>query len=322
LSYINLLREMLEHDFHTTIAYVPASWQETQPEVVGLFQNYPELFSLIQMGNNCDGYEFYQYQVSLNVKNPEYPARSLADQERDIREGLARMELLTNRTGLLYERIMVFPVGISPVQTLELLKKQGYQASVNEQDVPLGSTEPADWDYGMHPAVMNYEGFPLLTRRFLGTDHSKDPDVQLSLFDLFLNKPALFFSTANDEGLFATGMTGFNSVAGGINLLPGGVEWESLGTILKHLYLEKTNDDGSVDIQMFGNVLSLTNESGSEITYHVTKEEPLNSPNLNLTVNGQETSYQMQDDLLAFDLKLPARSTAEILIHDHPQKDE
>lgn len=64
LSYIGLLKEMLEHDFHTTIATIPARWQESQSTVASLFQHYPERFSLAQYGNNNDGYEFYQYQVS------------------------------------------------------------------------------------------------------------------------------------------------------------------------------------------------------------------------------------------------------------------
>ena len=314
LSYINLLREMLVHNYHTTIAYIPANWEETQSEVVSLFLNYPDMFSLVQKGNNADGYEFYKYQVSSNDENPEYPARPLPDQEWDIKEGLARMGLLKNRTELPFERIMIFPDGISPAQTLQLLKEQDYLATVNEQDVPLGSTRPADWDYGMYPAILNYKSFPLLVRQFLGVDSSANPDIQQSVFDLFLNKPALYYSSADEEGVFADGVGGFNSIADRINLLPG-VEWQSLGTILKNLYLEKTNDDGSVDIRMFTRTLILENKTRVEQTYHITKQEDLNAPISSLTVNGQPFSFDLQNNQLALDMKIPAKASVQIQIH-------
>ena len=315
LSYIYLLREMLVHNFHTTIAFIPANWQETQPEVVRLFQYYPDLFSLVQQGNNADGYEFYKYHVPLNNENSEFPDRPFTEQSWDIQEGLARMELLKNNSGLPYERIMVFPVGISPAQTLQLLKKQDYLASVNIQDVPLDSSHPWDWDYGMYPAVLDYKGFPLLTRRFLGSAHSVEPTIQLSLFDLFLNKPALFYTSASDEGLFAAGISGFSTIADRVNLTLGGVEWQSMGTVLKHLYLEKTNDDGSVNIQMYGNSLILTNESAMERNYHITREETQDIPIAKLTVNGQLFPYQCKNNVLTLDLKIPASFSIEILIH-------
>lgn len=315
LRYIDLLREMLVHNFHTTIAFIPVNWQKNQPEVVTLFQNYPEMFSLVQKGNNADGYEFYQYQVPLNGENAEYPARPYTEQVGDVMEGLARMELLKNKTGLLYERIMIFPIGLPPAQTLRLLKTQDYLASVNEQDVPLGSARPTDWDYGMYPANLEYESFPLLTRRFVSTDLSIDSIVQQSVFDLFLNKPVLFFGSVNDERLLVNGMEGFTPIADRINLLIGGIEWQSLGTILKYLYLEKTNDDGSVDIRMFSKTLILMNKTNVEQTYHITKQETLNISISDVTVNSRSFTYELHDGQLALDLVIPARSSAEIQIH-------
>ena len=57
---------------------------------------------------------------------------------------------------------MVFPYGISPEQTLVLLKKYNYLATVNAQDIPLDTTRPPTWDYGMYQANMDYGGFPPL----------------------------------------------------------------------------------------------------------------------------------------------------------------
>jgi hypothetical protein len=185
---------------------------------------------------------------------------------------------------------------------------------VNAQDVPLNSTRPLDWDYGMHPAITNYENFPLLTRRHPGSYLPFKPDVQPFIFDLFLDKPALFYSHAYSDELFANGITAFNPVADQMNILSGGIEWQGLGTILKHLYLKKTNDDGSVDIRMYTNYLLLNNDTQHERIYHIIKQEILNIPILTLTVNGLEFPFRTENDLLSIDLRIPADSSIEVVI--------
>ena len=311
LSYIGLLREMLAHDFHTTIALIPARWEQSQPEVVTLFQHYPDRFSLVQHGNNHDGYEFYSYRTT---GKDNFISRPFNAQAWDIQEGLARMEMHRSLTGLAFDPVMVFPWGIPPEPTMGLLKKHNYLATVNQQDVPLDTARPTDWDYGMHPAILNYENFPVITRRYLGNYQSFQPDVQPIIFDLFVDKPALFFTHAYEKELFAGGIDAFNPVADQINSLSGGVEWQSLGTILRRLHLEKTNDDGSLDIRMYGNDLILTNESPSERAYHIVKEETLIVPIAALTVNGQEFPYRLEYDLLLMDVRLSFGATMEINI--------
>ena len=128
LSYIGLLTEMESHNFHTTIAMHPVSWTESEPAVVSLFLAYPERYSVAQHGNNGDGYEFYVYD---ETDDREYegmilPPRSLSDQEADILQGAARMESHRILTGIPFEKVMVFPWGISPEPTLSLLKKHNY----------------------------------------------------------------------------------------------------------------------------------------------------------------------------------------------------
>ncbi len=106
MSYVALLRAMKAHDFHTTIAFIPANWKESRPPVVTLFRVNPDRFSLIQHGNNHDGYEFYKYSVSPEDK---YPARPLIDQEADIIEGMKRMEMHFARTGIPWDKVMLYP---------------------------------------------------------------------------------------------------------------------------------------------------------------------------------------------------------------------
>lgn len=310
VNYTGLLKEMKAHNFHTTIAFSPVNWEKSKLEVTNLFVKNPDRYSLAQYGNNTDGYEFYKYSVSLD---DPYPARPLVDQEWDILEGLSRMEMLTKYTGIPFDRVMVFPIGISPEETLVLLKKNNYLATVNIQNIPLGVTPSLNWDEGVVPVSLDYGNFPILTRRLLGAYQTR-PILQSFYFDLFFEKPALIGSNASGKGLFATGIDSFDPIADQLNAIPGGLEWLSLGDIIKHTYLEKVNDDGSVDVRMFTNDLILTNNISYQRTYYVMKEETLNVPIVNLTVNDHEVPFRIEDGFLSLDIVLPARTSVEIFI--------
>jgi len=310
MSYSELLQQMLTHNFHTTIAFPPIHYKSSKASVIHLFVNNPDRLSLVQHGNNQDGYEFYKY-----VAEPGdlYPANSLAMQEADIQEGLSRLQKHQLSTRIPYGKIMIFPYGISPEPTLVLLKKYNYLATVNAQKLPLGvEEEPARWDFDMYQANMDFGNFPTLSRRHPGTYEPFTPDIDLILFDLFIGKPALFYSHANE--IFETGMTTFNIVADQMNQLQGGVQWQSLDYILKRLYLEKTNSDGSVAVKMYTNHLILENQSENETKYHINKEETLNIPIVSLTINGSDYAYRVENGLLIIDGSLLGKSTAEIVI--------
>jgi hypothetical protein len=317
LSFVGLLREMETHNFHTTIAMHPATWSASDPVVVALFRTHPDRYSLVQHGNNGGEYEFYKYAVSEDdeYNGQKLPAKPFAEQEADIVEGLTRMAKHRASTGIPSDRVMIFPWGISPEPTLVLLKKYNYLATVNALEVPLGAARPSDWDYGMYQAVMDYGSFPSLPRWCFKTYKAFRSHLQFFVFDLFVDKPALFCTHAYEDDDFGRkGMGAFNPIADQVSAVSGGVEWHSLGYIIRHLYLEKTNDDGSVDIKMYGNHLIVANESPDETTYHVAKAEALNVPLSLLTVNGHEFPYRVEEGLLLLDVQVPANSSMEVRI--------
>ncbi len=310
MSYSELLQQMFVHNFHTTIAFPPIHYKSSKSSVIHLFISNPDRFSLVQHGNNQDGYEFYKY-----VAEPGdlYPANSLAMQEADIQEGLSRLQKHQLNTRIPYGKIMVFPYGISPEPTLVLLKKYNYLATVNAQKLPLGvEEEPARWDFDMYQANMDFGNFPTLSRRHPGTYEPFVPDINLILYDLFIGKPALFYSHANE--IFETGIATFNIVADEMNQVQGGVQWQSLDHIIKRLYLEKTNSDGSVNVKMYTNNLILENQNENETVYHIYKEETLNVPIVSLKINGSDYAYRVENGLLIIDGSLHGKSTAEIVI--------
>jgi len=307
LSFKRLLKEMETHSFHTTIAFIPWNYDRSNPEVVKLFLDRPDRYSIAIHGNNHDHYEFYKYNKV-----------SLKEQEKDIIEALNRMKEFRKLTGIPYDKIMIFPHGIAPEKTLEFLKKYNFVATVNNQDAPLETKRPQSTFYGIEPAIMDYANFAALKRhsthgyRIWSFKKAKSGiEVALCAFDLFIDKPVLIVA---HQDFFFLGIDAFNSTADTINNSAGEIKWTSLGNILKHLYLEKTNDDGSVDVRMYGNKLVLSNKSGSKRLYHIRKKETLNVPISKVTINGVEANYIVENDTLKVDEVIPLRDSMELEI--------
>jgi len=309
IRYAELLAQMKEHNFHTTIAFIPINYDRTDSLVAHLFLTNPDYLSIVQHGNNDDPYEFYKYEIS---QTDPYPARPLREQKIDIVEGLTRIEEHKRLTGIPYGKIMIFPYGISPADTLVWLKANNYNATINSDNIPLGSKPGDNFDFDMYQAVMNYGSFPAIWRRGVGPGGLSGPEFQWLLFNLFIGKPILLFSHVDE--VFRHGLDGFNQTADAINQLPIAVEWHSLDYIVKHLYLEKRNDDGSIDVKWYGNHVIIINTSNQGKTYHLQKEETLNVPIASLTINGAEFPFRVESDTLVLDLYIPARSAAEVEI--------
>lgn len=307
-----LAQAMEQHHFHTSILSVPVNFDKSEPEIISLIRSDPEHFSLVQQGNNHDGYEFYRYVESEERDENEYPIRPFPDHEADIVEGLSRVQEFSNRTGIETDKVMVFPVGISPRETLMLLKKYNYLASVNKEAVPLDYERPTDWDYGMYPAYMDFGNFPTLVHSHPGTYRPFEPRLQSFLLDLFIEKPALFYSDA--ERLFQPGMDTFNVVADELNGPHIQAKWHNLEYILTHLYIEKEVDDGSLDLKFFSNRAVITNSSVMDQVYHIYKDEIQNVHITRVEVNGQDFPYRVADKLLMIDIEIPAGATIDIII--------
>lgn len=307
LSFKKLLTEMEDHNFHSTIAFIPWNYDRSEPEVVKLFLNYPERYSLVIHGNNHDHYEFHKYK-----KVP------IHEQEKDIIEALNRMEEHRTLTGIHFGNVMIFPHGISPAGTLELLKKYNFRATVNNEIIPLGASVSKDQCSRIELAQMNYGGIAAIKRHpvqgyEIWSFDSAPANVRVApyAFDLFLDKPVLL---GTHQDYFASGMDAFNPSADGINELVGEVEWKSLGHIIEHLYLEKENDDGSVDVLMYGNKLILSNRSDSQRLYHIRRQESLNIPIEKVTINGVEANYNVENHVFEIDRGILPGDSIEIEI--------
>ncbi|MGF7182421.1 hypothetical protein [Tunturiibacter psychrotolerans] len=296
VNYEGLLGEMDKHHFHTTIAFIPWNYKRSQPEVVSLFRNHSDLFSIAIHGNDHDHKEF-----------TDYGEKSLADQVGGLRQALARMERFQRLTGIPYDKVMIFPHSIAPEQTLGALKTYNFLATVNSSNVPQNATRPADLSEILRPVTLSFEGFPSISRY---STEMKISEAYIAI-NQFLDNPLFFYAHSD---FFSKGISAFDQVADEVNKLEPATEWRSLGDIARHLYVVKLRDDSNYDVQAFSNDICLENTTSQSSTFYVQKREIGDQTIDAVTVDGLAQPYSIQQDRISLILTIPLRGSRCIAI--------
>jgi hypothetical protein len=295
LGFEAVLHEMEKHNFHTTIAFVPWNFDRSEPQVVSLFHNHEDRFSISIHGNNHNHREFGEYSI-----------QPLNRQRENIEQALARMEQFKRVTGLPYDRVMVFPHAVAPTETLEALKEHNYWATVNSENVPLGSSVPNDPLFPLTPWTLAFKGFPSVKRI--------SAEIPVSTTNIainaFLGNPQLFYV---HQEFFEDKIGAFDATADEINRLEPTVQWKSLGYIIRHLYLTRLRSDQDYDVLAISPNLELVNPTDRSLVFHVHKpEDPI--PPSSVTVDGSPISYQMAPNEIRFDVTLEPKQITDIEI--------
>jgi hypothetical protein len=246
LPYSNVVRIAREHQFHVTVATIPAELGLAEREVLSLLQEQPKLISACYHGWNHDGYEFYRSTGS----HLRFRVRSLAEQRHALTRAAEQGQLFTERTGYRLDRVMVFPHGLGPAAVLPHLHALGFVATCNlDNRYPLESEVPADLHRGLRPADTAWAGFPLLWRREIN-DSSY-------FLDLFMGRPALTFE---HRGPLGRDLLPFNSRAGEIHRLAhGSVIWRGLDEVARHAYWQRLDPVTGWQVLMTTNEACLHN---------------------------------------------------------------
>jgi hypothetical protein len=296
LDYKRLLMEMEKHDFHSTIAFIPWNYNRSDPEVVSLIRNHPERFSISIHGDDHAHKEF-----------TDYGSRPLDAQVAAIRQSLSRMDRFQALTGIPYDKVMVFPHSIAPETTLEALKRYDYLATVNSQNVPMGSVRPAGLLFAMRSATLSFGAFPSIIRHSVA---APTPNYFIAIND-FLDNPLLFYC---HHQFFEGGMDAFDDVADRVNRLEPDTLWRGLGDIVRHLYLVKLRDDANYDVLAFSTIINLENTSSRDSVFYVRKMEVDHPPIASVVVDGQAQPFELRDGYLDFNLLIPAGQARSITI--------
>jgi len=204
--------------------------------------------------------------------------------------------------------VMVFPQGQFSTASLGLLKCHNCLAAVNSinSGIPMDLGEVpgltiADF---LAPAISKYGNFPLFMRRYPGTAAD-------FAFDLFLGKPALLVAHHND---FKNGYDKIQECAAQINSLSTKLQWMNLEELISNTYLQRTISNDKIECEIFANHQIICNQDTIEKQYIIRKNEDGVVPIKNLSVDGKDCPYKIEDDDLSICVNIPPESSIEIII--------
>src|SRR5215469_4343614 len=246
------LRDLMrQHGFTTNIAFIPWNWRRTSPTASDFFKKESGLFSVSIHG--CD------HTAS------EFGTTSLGVLHTTARLAQTRMRNHEARTGIQHDSIMVFPQGVFSSPCPDVLKRNGFLASVNTEVLPVDSqnarTRIRDvWDV----AIMTYGDFPIFTRRY--ASHG----LENFAFDLLLGKPCLI--VAHHEFLKDGGAELLNLVEK-LGSLKCCLRWRPLGEVIRRACRRRVNGAAAEEVEMYGQELSIDNPSDQPIEVRIRKRK-------------------------------------------------
>ena len=133
LNYRRLLTLMEKHNFFTTIAFIPVNYARTDRKIASLFRERKDRFGICVHGCDHTSGEFA-------ATDPDYL-------NRKVKLATARMMEHEKRTGIPFDRVMVFPQGRFSNAALEALKRNGYLGAVNTEAMPVDGPIASDFPF-------------------------------------------------------------------------------------------------------------------------------------------------------------------------------
>lgn len=295
LDYSGLLRQMDQHNFHTTIAFIPWNYDRSKADVIALFRAHPDRYSICIHGDNHTHREFDNYTAS-----------PLDEQVQEIRQSIARMERFHELTRIPYDRVMVFPHGVAPLKTFAALRTYGFLGTVNSLDVPMGEPFPDSPVFLLRPYTTDYAGLLSMLRSSVAVPI---PSADIAI-QIFLGNPLLFYA---HHDLFERGIGAFNQTADKVNRMQPGTVWTGLGDIVRHTYPIRRRMDGGYDVRMLSTEIDLSNPGGSEAVFHIEAPGEI-LPDAAVTVDGASAAFEREAGYQTLRLTLPPHQTRRIRI--------
>jgi hypothetical protein len=236
LNFDRLLRLMEEHNFKTTIAFIPYNFGRNSRRIVRVFQQNADRLSLCFHGNDHTGGEFAATNLtSLNMM---------------LQTAQRRMVEHSKITRLPCDRIMVFPQGRFSIEAMAALRSHNFDAAVNTVPGPCGQSEQLTLRELAEPAVLRYSGFPLFLRKC--SRHTQDADIA---FKLLFGIPILI---VEHHDVFADPQRLVEAVHR-INRAAPGIRWSSTGDAVRGSMLQRRVSRDIVQLKAYARSIRVEN---------------------------------------------------------------
>ena len=289
VCFRSLLTVMERHNFSTSIAFIPWNWRRSDPKTVRLFKENPDRFSLSIHG--CD----------------HTAAEFRADDANEIRSlittAVQRMAAHEKRTGLVHDRIMVFPQGVFSETAIRELKQANFLAAVNTEVVASGEggsrriTIADVWDV----AVRSYADFPIYTRRY------PHQGIENFAFDTLLGKPCLIVI---HHDFCAGDYVQLAELVERLNALKTQLVWRNLEGVVKRSYRQRESDPASQEIEMYGREMLVENRSPRSKLFRVKCRESQPAAVAEIHVGPDPVLWDVDGQYLRFEVTLPPGESA------------
>jgi hypothetical protein len=275
------------------IGFIPWNFKRTSPAVVELFRSrWPRLSLCI---HGCD-----------HMK--EEFCSSVAQSQRLISLALKRMQRLRQRTGLDYDRVMVFPRGEFSAAAMQALRGSAVGAAVNTELIDSRGDRGVSGGALLQPAITAYSGFPLFLRR-----PANEPIANFAL-DLLLGKPCL---VAMHHPYFQGGPERFVSLVESLGALDPELTWSNLEDIVAHTYSLRSTFKCTTDVRLFSGSSSLLSErSAAQASF--SKKEMLPDKSFLASVDGREIECIQEDEELRFSANLTSAGSSFVEVKVSP----
>jgi hypothetical protein len=259
-----LARHVDELGCAVSIGFIPWNCNRTSPGVVDLFRaRWPRLSLSI---HGCDHI------------GAEFSTSSASASRAMIGLSLGRMQSLAKRSGIRYDRVIIFPQGRFSRGAMDALRESSFEAAVNTELVDHRTQRGVRAGELLGPAITSYGGFPLFLRR--------KPSAHIANFalDLLLGKPCLVVTHHDD---FRAGMEPFVSLVGALKALEPTLRWTNLETIVSGTYSSRPNPAGGADVRLVVGS-SVFASAGVQEAIRFSKAEPLLEKEFEMWLDGQQ----------------------------------
>jgi hypothetical protein len=261
-----LARFVDERDCAISIAFIPWNWNRTSRDVAALFASRWPRLSLCVHGCDHIGAEFSTRSVDATLPM--------------IASSLQRMGALAERSGVRYDRVMVFPQGRFSAPAMEALRQSEFVAAVNTEVADDTTRRGVPAAELLAPAITAYGGLPLFLRRKL---HEPIADFAL---DLLLGKPCLLVTHHDD---FKDGMQALASLVVTLSERQPGLRWTNPEAIATQTYATRPGPGSEVDVRLVSPATAITGQHGM---LRFSKPEPLTGVPFEVSVGGRSVTSQ------------------------------
>jgi hypothetical protein len=295
LEYRALLSSMRREGYGTSIAFIPWNYRRTSNRTAANLFGGRSDFSICIHG--CDH------------SNREFEAGNPMLLDRKAGLALERMERHETRTGLPFDRVMVFPQGRFSSDAMRALRGADYLAAVNSTCLPTdGQASHLTIGELLRPAVTRFHGFPVFHRRY---PHR----LVDSGFDLFLGKPALL---VEHHQYFRDGYEQLEEFVTGLRNLEPALSWPTLSAQLAGSCLIRSISGAASEVQFFTRRFRLKNTHRERHRFRLSKHEPDLSVVRAVTVNGTDVPFACPDDRVGIELEVDPGQSVAVEILDRP----